>query len=185
MNPAFDSHADKGTGIHACILHGSSGNIYDSRFAIYGHDALKPGETSWGQTWPEGGGGSVIEVGNDVGTALGVGNYSNCTFYALGENNLMIPNGTNPGSTEMQTGGNVFNWWGDIPLNGNVVGWAEGNNISGAVSHCAGGAYGPSANPPITFQHGRGSNTNQFVGSGGNTSQRYETGHGVVYNDCL
>lgn len=179
LNPALDNHPDKGTGLHACILHGNTGNIHDSIFTIYGHDALAPGETSHGHTWPEGGGGSVIEAGNVSGT-----NYANCTYYAKGENNLMRPNGTNPGSTAQQTGGNVFNLWGNVALNGNVIGWAEGINITGAVVHGSGGSWFPGS-PAIKVLHGRGTNTNQFVGSGGNVADRYVTGKGISYTDCL
>lgn len=179
MYPGNDNHPDKGTGWHACELHSSTGDIHDLTMAIYGHDSLRPGETSFGTVWPEGGGGGVIEVGNSSGS-----NYSNGTFYCKAVNCLMQPNGTNPGSTSQQTGGNAMMFWGSVPLDNNVVGWVEGTNLTGAPVHGTptGGWYPGS--PPITVNHGRHTNTNQFVGSGGNTSEPYITGHGIVYNDC-
>jgi hypothetical protein len=182
MLPSWDNHADKGTGIHALILHGSRGGIHDSRFAIYGHDALKPGEVYNGTTWPEGAGGSVIEQGNDPAA-----NYDNDIMYALGKNNLMIPNGTNPGSTAMQTGGNVFDLWGHIKLNGNIIGWAEGDNVSGSIIHSDTGTWFPGS-PALVVQHGRHNNSNlSTVGS--NISQPYPmttptgTPLNIIYQD--
>lgn len=182
MLPTFDNHCDKGTGFHALILHGNRGAIHDSRFAVYGHDALKPGQLWGGITWPEGGGGSVIEQGNSTAA-----NYDNDTMYALGENNLMVPNGTNPGSTCQQTSGNVFNLWGNIQLNGNIIGWAEGNNITGSIIHSDNGTWFPGS-PALVVQHGRHSSSNlSTVGS--NISQPYPTTDpngtalGIIYQD--
>lgn len=183
MNPAWDNHADKGTGFHALILHGNTGGIHDSRFVIYGHDPLRPGETSAGKTWPEGGGGSVIEQGNATAA-----NYDDVTMYALGVNCLMVPNGSNPGSTAKQTGGNVFDLWGHIKLNGNVIGWAEGRNMTGSIIHSDNGSWFPGS-PPLTVQHGRHTHTNQST-VGGNIAAPYPTTTplgatlGIVYNDC-
>jgi hypothetical protein len=181
MNPTNDTHNDKGSGQHACILHGTTGELSNSTFAIWGHDPLRPGEVSNGQTWPEGSGGCVIEPGNDVG-----GPMNNLTLYAKGDNLLMQPTGAggNPGSSGSgQSSGNVINLWGNVPLDGLNVGWAEGNNITGSVSHCQTGTWHPGS-PAVTFIHGRGTNTNQFAGP--NSAQRYMTGFGVVYSsDCL
>jgi hypothetical protein len=168
MLPSNDNHTDKGTGFHGLILHGSDGGIHDSRFVVYGHDALKPGEVSNGITWPEGAGGSVIEQGNETAA-----NYDNDIMYALGKNNLMIPNGTNPGSTAQQTGGNVFNLWGHIKLNGNIIGWAEGDNVSGSIIHSDSGSWFPGS-PALTVQHGRHNQSNLST-AGGNISQPYPT----------
>jgi hypothetical protein len=184
MNPyGWDTHADKGTGMHGCILHGNSGGIHDSRFVIYAHDPLRPGETSAGKTYPEGAGGSVIEQGNDTAA-----NYDNVTLYALGVNCLMVPNGTNPGSAAKQTGGNVVNLWGHIKLNGNVIGWAEGRNCTGSIIHSDNGSWFPGS-PPLSVTHGRHTHTNQST-VGGNIATPYPTTTplgatlGIVYNDC-
>lgn len=179
MNPSLDPHKDKGTGLHACnAWDGVSSSFYNNTIAIYGHDSLKPGTVSYGKTWPEGGGGSCIEFGQaDTG-----GTCSNNTFYAKAENLLMIPNGTNPGSTGVQTGGNVINAWGAHPANGTVYQWIEGTNCTGAVfdgDRTSGGF----ASVPITVNHGRAVNVNQYTG-GGNISVPYETITNVTYHDC-
>jgi len=167
MNPSWDTHADKGTGNHGCILHGSSGDITNSRFVFYGSNPLQPGETSAGKTWSEGGGGCVIEPGNDQG------NNSNLTIYAYGTNMHMHP--------VSQTGGNVINIWGPKPLNGMVIGWAEGNDISGAVVHGDSSTWW-TANPKIICQHGRDHNVNQWTG-GGNASYKYVNSGKITYQD--
>lgn len=188
MNPAYDNHADKGTGFHGCILHGNTGSICgtaqgDTEFIIYAHDSLAPGATSAGHTWPEGGGGSVIEQGNSSG-----GSYDNVDLYAYGKSNLMIPNATNPGSTGSgQTGGNVLNNWGNIKLNGGRA-WLWGDDISGSMLHSDNGSWHPGS-PVFTVEHGRGNNTNQST-AGSNISQRYPTktpsgaSLGITYTDC-
>ncbi len=177
MNPANDPHNDKGTGFHGCLWHDTNhGTITSSEMILYAHDSLQPGATSAGKTWPEGGGGSGIEIGT-VGDAS-----SNNTFYILGENLLMIPNGTNPGSTGKQTGGNVAQHWGSTKLNGHVFGWVEGNNCTGAVTHGAGGTWFPGS-PAISVTHGRHSNVNQSH-EGSNTTTPYDTTHGIVYHDA-
>lgn len=186
MNPIYDPHSDKGTGVHALILHGNTGGIHDSTFAIYGHDTLAPGGKSLtGVVYPEGTGGSVIEQGNDA-----LANYNNDIMYAKGINLMMEPgHGTNPGSTGVQTGGNLFNLWGHIKLNGNVIGWAEATNTTGSVIHSDNGSWFPGS-PALTVQHGRHSNTNQYTG-GSNIPQPYPTTDpagtplGIVYQDCL
>jgi hypothetical protein len=190
MNPSFDNHPDKGTGFHGLILHGSTGDIHDSTFAIYAHDPLRPGEQTTingvTQTWPEGGGGCAIEPGNDSGL---VPNYNNCTYYALGVNLLMrVGDGHNPGSslTNIQTGGNVFNFWGAIPLSNNVVGWAEGRNCTGAVIHGNPNSNWQNGAIPIKVLHGRHTNVNQWTGKGGQISIPYDDRFTFVYSaDCL
>lgn len=179
MNPAWDTHNDKGTGNHAVICHGTTGAMTNHTYAIYGHDPLQPGAVSAGQTWPEGGGGSLIEPGNDTG-----GPISNFTIYAKAANMLMTPNGSgNPGSTGTgQTAGNVLNFWGNISLDAFVLPWIEGANCTGAMVHGAPGTWHPGV-PAISVTHGRGTTMNQFTG-GGNQSQKYMSGFGIVYNDC-
>jgi hypothetical protein len=174
MNPARDNHADKGTGFHGAILHGASGTFSNSVVTIYAHNPLQPGEVSAGNTWPEGAGGCAVEIGQ-VG-----GNNDNLTIYVKGEDMNMIPNATNPGSTGSgQTGGNVINFWGNVALNGCIIGWAEGNRISGAVTHGTTGAWYPGS-PVITVQHGRHSNTNGST-AGGNISTPYDSRWGINY----
>lgn len=198
MRPDADTHPDKGTGNHACIVHGTTGQINDTTFAIYGHDPLLPGEivniNGVNVTYPEGGGGCVIEPGNDTGGPL-----NNYTIYAKGTNLLMKPTGAggNPGSSGSgQTAGNIVNLWGSIPLDGCVVNWAEGSNCTGAVVHgTVTGGYYPGS-PPITVNHGRGVSMNQFTG-GGNTTEKYvgigagtgsggtaTSDKGIVFHDC-
>jgi PKD repeat protein len=185
MNPKFDNHSDKGTGFHGCILHGSTGNIYNSRFIFYAHDSLRPGEVSAGHTWVEGGGGSVIEIGNSYGT-----NYKGCTYYAKGVNNLQVPDASDSLSTGSgQTAGNVLNFWGSQSLSGSRVGWAEGVNISGAIVKSDNGSWTTNTVPDIPMDHGRHTNTNQST-AGGNISQPYQTITGggkrvpIHYVDC-
>lgn len=183
MNPSLDPHIDKGAGLQACILHG--GNVsssYDKvTCAIYGHDPLQPGATSGGKTWPEGGGGSVIEPGNDQGTQ------TNFTLYVKAVNCLMQPNGTNPGSAvNGETGGNGINIWGSTSLAGMVVGWVEATNCSGGPVHCTSSSGWQTGTPHVTVNHGRHTNTNQYVNTSvsSNRSVPYDTTGNVVYNDC-
>jgi hypothetical protein len=178
MNPSLDPHTDRGTGIHGFLFHDTNGGfVHDNTIALYAHDFLAPGEVSVGQTWPEGGGGSAIEIGSPSVSE------NNNTFFIKGENLLMIPNGTNPGSTSSQTGGNVFNMWGTVPVNGMIVGWAEGINCTGAVVYGVGGGWHPGS-PPMTVLHGRHSNTNQNQSAGGHISTPYDPNWGIVYQDC-
>lgn len=178
MNPPLDPHGDKGTGLHCCNAWdaGTASSFYNNRIAIHGHDSLQPGATSFSQVWPEGGGGSVIQFGQPNTSGTCGGN----ELFALGVNNLMIPNGTNPGSTQSQTGGNVINGWGSHPLTGTVFGWLEGNNITGCLLHTDGGAW---SSTPITVNHGRGTSTNQST-AGSNVAARYPVITNVTYNDC-
>jgi hypothetical protein len=178
MNPATDNHADKGTGYHGAIVHGNTGSLHDITFAVYAHDPLRPGETSAGKTWPEGGGGSACEFGQDGGS-----NY-NFTIYCKGENMLMIPNGTNPGSTAKQTGGNDINAWGNDPFNNFDFKWIEGINMTGAVFHGAGGSWYPGT-PAILVEHGRHNKTNQLPNLGNIGTNPYQAGFGINYQDCL
>lgn len=187
MNPELDTatgHTDLGSGIH-CLIAFDSGNgssFRNNTLVVYGHDSLAPGTHSYGVTWTGGGGGSVIEIGQStgVGSADGSGN----TLYVLGENNLFIP-GENPGSTGTQTGGNVVNMWGNIPLNALKFGWIEGNNITGTLPHCAPGGSWHSVSTPIVVDHGRHSNTNQSTrgGNGAPNNVAYPTGFGIEYFD--
>lgn len=182
LNPAWDPHADKGTGSHGCIIHGNSGQFDNSRVVIYAHDPLKPGETSAGKTWPEGAGGSGIEIGTN---ATGGPTSQNNNVYAIRcENFRMICNGTNPGSTGKQTGGNAINWWGSVPLNNNKVIWAEGRNLSGQVSHGTGGGW-YKGNPPILIEHCRAKNTNQAYPLNGLSSvtDPYDRRWNIDYKD--
>lgn len=186
MNPSLDNHADKGTGLHCCLIENtasSAKNFNNNTVAIYGHDSLQPGASSYGQTWPEGGGGSCIEIGSaNTGVTL-----NNNTLYAKGSNLSMEPgNGTNPGSTSVQTGGNLFNLWGSVKQNGTIIGWAEGSSLTGTIVHCAGGSWSSTPSPPITVNHGRHTNVNLWTG-GGNAAPNnvpYPSGFRIVYNDC-
>lgn len=180
-NPANDPHKDKGSGLHGCLWQDTShGTISSSSIALYAHDSLPPGAVSAGQTWPQGGGGSGIEIGT-VGDST-----STNTFYILAENLLFTPwhsGAVNPGTdttSSAQTGGNAVNHWGSKPLNGHVFEWVEGNNLTGAVTHGAGGSWFPGS-PAIHVKHGRHSNVNQYTG-GANISVPYDTTHGINYD---
>lgn len=119
MNPAFDAHTeDPGSGAHAATLHGNYGEMSHGTIAMYAYNPLQPGEYSAGQTWPGGGGCSVIEPGMNAG-----GNQDYMTYYAKGENMHFIP-GANPYTPPqiVGTGGCLFAIWGHTKLNGNVVG---------------------------------------------------------------
>lgn len=180
MKPDADTHPDKGTGNHGMNIHGITGEISNMVFAVYAHDSLRPNEVVNGVTYPEGGGGSAIEIGNDVGGPL-----SDYTIYVLAEHNNMHPNGSgNPGSSGGgQTGTNGINVWGNIPLERIDVPWLECNDISGSNFHVAGTGWRPSLGA-IQVDHGRGTNTNQWAT--GNSSQRYMADIGVSYSaDCL
>lgn len=169
MNPATDTaHNDRGTGAHAFLFHDSSGgDVHDNIIALYGHDSLQPGEFSYGVTWPEGGGGSCCEIGSPSTSE------TNNTFYLKGENLGMIPNGTNPGSTAQQTGGNVINAWGNVKMNGMVIAWLEGNNCTGQLLHAAGGSYWPGS-PAVKILHGRWHNV-ALSTAGSNQPEPYAT----------
>ena len=185
QNPSLDDHSDKGTGEHCCLIEntGASTHNYNNvKVAIYGHDSLQPGTTNSHGTWPEGGGGSCIEMGSSRSTAV----LQNMTLYAKCANLNMEPgNGTNPGSTGVQTGGNCINLWGTQHYTSSTIGWAEASNISGAVIHCASGNWS-SVNPSMTVNHGRHSSTNLWT-SGGNAAPNnvpYPSGFNISYSDC-
>lgn len=184
MNPALDTHIDKGTGFHALIAHGSLGDTHDYTAYIYCSNPLQPGESSAGQTWSEGGGGCGIEAGNDVGT-----NEANIRLACYATQLKMIPNGTNVGSTGTQTAGNVINLWGNIALDGMVMVWIEGVDNTGTMVKQANGSYYPGS-PAISVLHGRHTNINQST-AGSNVSVPYPTTTqggtptGIVYSiDC-
>lgn len=183
LDPSKDSHGDKGTGHHGMLLHGNTGETSGNTFTCYAHDPLTPGETSFGTVWPEGSGGSAVEAGHNAGNG-----YQDNTYYVLGENLLMEPDGTNPGSNGVkQAGGNVLQFWGGDPLDNNVVGWVEGRNCTGGVVHCASGGAWDNASPAITVDHGRHSNVNQYTGNSSQSGANgvpYNLAHGIVYNDC-
>jgi PKD repeat protein len=185
MDPATDPHGDKGTGNHGAIHHGACGKLDNCNFYYYAHDSLRPGEMSFGTLWPQGGGGSACEPGTDTNGSTTSQNNNHYVVY--GENLLMQPmHGTvrNPGSTISQTAGNVIDAWGSVPMNGNVFDFVGGKNITGGVFHGTGGGWGPSASPAIKVLVGRGEHTNQYVGPGGNTAERYVSGKSVDYVDC-
>ena len=180
MYPANDPHTDKGTGFHAFQTWDSpdGSSMNNNTLAVYGHDSLVPGTNSFGTVWPEGGGGSVIEHGSSTG-GTSIGN----TIYALGVNGNMIPDGTNPGSTATQTATNVVNAWGATATSGLVFGWIEGQNMTGAVFHSDRSSGGFASNP-VVINHGRHTNTNKYIGSGGNIATPYATVTNVTQNDC-
>jgi hypothetical protein len=184
MNPKYDPHADKGTGFHGCLIHGNSGHFDDNKVVIYAHDPLTPGETSAGQTWPEGSGGSALEAGTDV--SGGATSQSGNRYGVLGDNLLMVCDGTNPGSGgHKQTGGNGINWWGTASLDDTQVIWLELNNSTGQASHGTGGGWHPGS-PAIKVLHGRHSNTNQAYPLNGlsSSTDSYDRRWGISYADC-
>jgi hypothetical protein len=86
----------------------------------------------------------------------------------------------------IETGGNAINFWGPKHLDGCVVGWVEATNCSGGCVHEANGTW-INASPPVTVNHGRHSNVNQFFNTSvsSNRNVPYDaTFTGVVYNDC-
>lgn len=183
MDPSTDPHGDKGTGHHGAIHHGNSGHLDNSNFYYYAHDSLRPGEMSFGKVWPQGGGGSACEPGTDNTGSFASQNNNHYIVY--GENLLMQPmHGTvkNPGSTISQTGGNIINAWGSVPMHGNVFDFIGGKRITGANFHGAGGNWHV-ATPAIKVLIGRGEQTNLYVGQG-NIAERYVSGKGVTYVDC-
>lgn len=181
MNPALDPHPDKGSGIHCAILFdsGNGSSFTNNTLAIYGHDSLTAGATSYGQTWPEGGGGSCMELGQTSG-----GSGANNTLYAKGVNFHMIPNSTNPGSTgTRQFGGRLIALWGNVALTGLRMGWLEANNITGPMVGGDGGNWHPTA---IVVDHGRATLTNQSTVGSNAAPQNvpYPVWSNVTYNDC-
>ena len=181
MNPAIDDHPDKGSGLHAFQTWDSANgsSMSNNTLAVYGHDSLAAGATSFGTVWPEGGGGSVLEHGSSTG-----GTSSGNTIYALGVNGNMVPDGTNPGSSTKQTGTNVINAWGATATSGLTFGWIEGQSMTGAVFH-GDRTSGGFATNAIVVNHGRHTSTNLSTPSGsGNIAVPYETITNVTYNDC-
>lgn len=182
MDPARDNHADKGTGLHACQLHGG-GAIKNCKWMIYGHDPLAPGATSHGVVWPEGGGGSVVEPGQENLSD----NSDNHIVYAFGEN-LLMKNGSpyrNPGTTGYQIGGNVIEAWGNSKLNDWVFEFIAGRNITGCVWHGAGSNWQGTSGHEVVVNHGRHVNTNQFLASSGGVAGPYDRRlPQPIYHDC-
>lgn len=187
MNPAYDPHADKGSGIHGFHNHGSTGKFDNCTVFLHVIYPLQPGEHSAGKDWPEGALGSALEIGTDNGKGQACSQNDNTYAYLL-ENAKFMPYvkdvRENPGSTAAQTGSNGINFWGSIPLNGNVVLWAENRNTTGANIHVDHGAGTPGSSPRIVVEIGRGINTNQYVGAGGNISDRYQPNRNIDYVDC-
>jgi hypothetical protein len=187
MWPKLDTaHADMGTGVHAFLFHDTSaGAVHDNTTIVYGHNPLQAGEVSPydGLVYPEGSQGSVCEIGAPGGSE------TNNTFYLLGRDLGMIPNGTNPGSTASQTGGNVVNAWGNVDFNGMVFGWLEGNNCTGQLLHASGGSYWPGS-PAVKIMHGRYHNV-ALSTAGSNKPEPYAvvnvngTALGFDYQDML
>lgn len=198
MDPSIDPHDDKGTGSHGAIIHGNGGHTDNCHFYFYAHDPLRPGESAPDKTgvvrvWPEGAGGSACEPGCNWSTLPAFSaDHSNTSqnnnhYTVYGENLLMTPMHTgcvNPGSTASQTGGNLMDNWGSVPMNGMICDFLGGVNLSGAIMHGAGGGWGTNANPRIKVLIGRGYKTNQFVGGGGNVAERYVSGKNIDYVDC-
>lgn len=180
MNPTnADPHLDKGSGVHGAIMHGAQAAFSNCEIAIYAHDPLRPGEVVNGIAYPEGGGGSAIEIGNDTGGPI-TGN----KYYVLAENLLMNCTGTNPGSNgNKQTGGNAVNLWGSLHIDGDQFIWVEGNNLSGQVIHATGENW-KLGSPPIEVVHGRHSNTNQAWPNNSLSSQTdpYNRQYTIVYD---
>lgn len=183
MRPDLDvTHDDRGSGQHGWILHGgvsSTGATRNNRFITWVHDSLRPGEVSFGTAYPEGGGGSGMEVGHG-----GTGPFDGNIYYCKFDNLLMIPNGTNPGSIATQFGGCGIAAYGAAPLNNNTWKWLEGNNMTGAVFH--GNPGGSWMNGVITVEHGRHSNVNQFTGVSGMSGENgvpFDQQRGIIYQD--
>lgn len=194
MDPSYDNHNDKGTGFHGLINHGDAGTIKNSYFYTYAHDPLRPGESAPDKNgvtrvWPEGGGGSACEPGTSKKAGLAFASQDNNHYWTYGENLLMrvttnINNSaiTNPGTiVGGQTGGNIINFWGPTPLNGEVHHFVGGKNCTGAMCHGDNSTW-DTANPQIRVLVGRSENMNQYTPSGG--TEKYTSGHNIDYVDC-
>lgn len=183
--PTWDPHADKGTGLHGCIIEngGTDDDIDTVTWIQYAHEiGLQPGESSYGKTWPEGSGGAgSFSLGNDT---AGVSKLDNITLYYKVVNGYMKPGfGTNPGSTAVQKDGTVgINLWGSTPLNNLRIGWAEVDGVTGTNIHCAGGNW---KNGSIVVDHGRSHNACLYpAGCPAPNNVPYPSGFGIDYNDC-
>jgi hypothetical protein len=102
---ADDPHAEKGTGIHGCQFSDSSGQVVNTRFAIWGHDG-------------------------PTGACLQYGSPSNATT----GNTLYVKADRMTKASVSQRAGNGMNLWGGGPTSADVV-YFEANDCQGyAVS---------------------------------------------------
>lgn len=153
-SPSWDSHSEKGTGIHACLVSdvGSSGAFTGNTVVIYGHDCAC---------------GNGMEIGQSGG-----GPISSNTFYCKAVNLTKV--------SVSQVGGAVYPLWGNVSLGSNTVGWAEGINIQGPVIDVDNGALSTLTNG-LVVSHGRHTNTNQNTAEFG--TNPFPTSFGIVYHD--
>jgi hypothetical protein len=157
QNLAWDSHTEKGTGLHGAILWDSraSNAFSDNRFAIYAHDIPT---------------GSCVEIGNAVAaTASGNVLYEKCV------NETEI--------STVQTGGNGLQLWGATTTLGLDVKYLEVDNAQGrAVDE--NGAYSGQTLSGVTIEYGRASNTNlNTLLNEANKQLPWDVWHGTAYED--
>ena len=157
QNLAWDTHAEKGTGLHAANLWdgATSGNFTNNRFAFYAHDIPT---------------GACVEFGNDAPTSLATGNvlYLKC----VDETEV----------STVQTGGNGLQLWGDTNTLGLDVKYLEVDNAEGhALQSC--GVYSGQTLSGVKVEYGRASNTNLNPRYAGQTT--WALPHGIVYQDVL
>ena len=112
QNYAWDTHAEKGSGLHGANLYDSSatGNFTNNRFAIYAHDIPT---------------GACVEFGDENTTAIATGNvlYEKCV------NATFV--------SQTQTGGNALQTWGCTAHVGLDVKYLQGDNLQGYAYHDA------------------------------------------------
>ncbi len=134
QNYAWDTHAEKGSGLHGANLYDSSatGNFTNNRFAIYAHDIPT---------------GACVEFGDENTTAIATGNvlYEKCV------NATFV--------SQTQTGGNALQTWGCTAHVGLDVKYLEGDNLQGYAYHDAAISSGQNASG-INVEYGHASNTN-------------------------
>lgn len=153
QNYAWDTHAEKGSGLHGANLYDSSatGNFTNNRFAIYAHDIPT---------------GACVEFGDENTTAIATGN----VLYVKCVNATFV--------SHTQTGGNALQTWGRTAHVGLDVKFLEGLNLQGYAYHGAAISSGQNASG-INIEYGHASNTNQNPRYAGQNP--WDLSAGVVY----
>ena len=154
QNLAWDTHAEKGTGLHAANLWdgATAGNFTNNRFAFYAHDIPT---------------GACVEFGNDAPSSQATGN----VLY------LKCVNATDV--AHKQTGGNALQCWGDTNNLGLDVKYLEGENLQG-YAFWGGGVSGGQSLHGVTIEYGSASKTNLNPRYAGQSP--WMTGKSVAYD---
>ena len=134
QNLGWDTHAEKGTGIHGANLWDGNytGDFTDNRFAFDMHDIPS---------------GACVEFGNDQPASHATGNI----LYLRCVNATFV--------SSQQTGGNALQLWGDTDTLGLDVKYIAGKNLQG-YAVWAGGVYPGQTLDGVTIEYGRASKTN-------------------------